>query len=62
MDRACAAITSIRPCKNNPNLDTGGQEKTRKAKGDVEKNSGKKVETSRSKIEVLRDVRNSNGP
>ena len=46
MDWACATITTRQPCKNSPDMDTRGQEKTRKAKGDMEENCRKREETS----------------
>ena len=54
MDWACAAITTRKQCKNSTNMDTGGKEKARKAKGDVEKNCGKREETSGIQVVELR--------
>jgi hypothetical protein len=46
MDWARAEITSTQPCKNSPNMDTGGKKKERKTKGDMEENCGEREETS----------------
>ena len=45
-DWACAVITSRQPCKNSPNMDSGGKEKAGTAKGAVEKNCGQRGEIS----------------
>ena len=46
MDWAYATIITRKLCKNSTNMDTRGKKKARKAKGDLEKNCGKREETS----------------